>query len=251
MLTKTCGQMSICYRKMLFGISLFVGQRYKFFLFPRKILEHSRLLITQCFLCFFFFLSGFLLCCSKHMLRGLFAYYNSTVGKLGWFTKYYSSSKAQTLRKSNWIWAGKKWAHTKIYILFCFQHQFCHKNVAVQLLCVYINYLQILTITDFILIGRILYLFGHNYASQQNICAELMLYSYFNELEQGLANPRASSVTSICLHIIFMPGVIQTAKFEGTAPKDCSHFWCQLKVWEVPKTTLKFDNSLEGFIELT
>lgn len=123
---------------MLSGISLFVGQRYKFFLFPRKVLEHSKLLITQCFLCFFFFLSGFLLCCSKHMLRGLFAYYNSTVGKLGWFTKYYSSSKAQTLRKSNWIRAGKKWAHTKIYILFCSQHQFLSQKCCSSVtLCIY------------------------------------------------------------------------------------------------------------------
>ena len=34
--------------------------------------------------------------------------------------------------------------HTEIlyiYIKFCFQHEFCHKNVAVQLLCVYIKYL--------------------------------------------------------------------------------------------------------------
>ena len=100
---------------MLFGISLFMDQRYKFFLFPRKILEQWRLLRTHCFLCFFC-TSGFLLCSSKHMLRGLFPYYNSTVGNLVWFTKHYNSSKAQTLKKSNWRWVGKRETHILIYI---------------------------------------------------------------------------------------------------------------------------------------
>ena len=157
MLTKACRQMFVCYKQMLFGISLFMEQRYKFFLFPRKILEQWRPLLIQCLLCFIFCTSGFLLCSSKHMLRGLFPYYNSTVGNSVWFTKHYNSSKAQTLKNSNWRWAGKRETHIlryiyisiylsiyiyiHIYIWFCFQHEFRHKNVAVQLPCIYIKHL--------------------------------------------------------------------------------------------------------------
>ena len=72
------------------------------------------------------------------------------------------------------------------------------------------------------------WLHTHTYiihALQQNPCAELMLYRYFNG---GWQTRGPGSVTPICLHITYMPGVTQAVKSPVPWSDDSltSQHWC-------------------------
>lgn len=75
-------------------------------------------------------------------------------------------------------------------------------------------------------------------------------YTSINEPEEGLAKYGLRAIfTHRFLHVIYRPGASETTKSEGTLPETAVPLTPQAS-GGVTKTTLRFSNSLEGFIEL-
>ena len=83
----------------------------------------------------------------------------------------------------------------------------------------------------------------HSKTHVQNLCCTDIL------MEVGQPEGQAQSHPSVCI----LPTCLELPKRQsfGAQSLSCAQLWCQLKVWGVPKIILRFDHSLEQFIELT
>lgn len=139
--------------------------------------------------------------------------------------------------------------HIKNKYLFIFSINFVTNML--QLFCVNIKFLQILTIKKSILVGKILQLVWTQlwilHSSQQT----LTLYRYFNELEQGLAKHGVRTKLS---HPYYLHDWSwSNCKVWGHTLQDCYHSDTTRKFgrFQKPPKPNEFSSSLEGFIELT
>lgn len=172
----------------------------------------------------------------------------------GWPAKYSSSSQAQIFLKAliGDGQLGGKCIYKKYFFVFTINAvtnmlQFTYSVC----ICVHI-YLQILTIKDPILICKKIIACLDTVVNFTFITTNYMYtYTSLNEPEEGLAKLGPGAIFTTPIFYMLFTGLVlvKLPRLRAHSPRLLS-LWRHQQGWEITKTTLRFSNSLEGFIEL-